>query len=84
MLLEHALSTNTSPVYLDVVVVYRDCDFHGINPRGHPDQPYLHELSEADTEEENLQHNRLFEVLCKVHRVRSFQLVLRAEVWDLV
>lgn len=82
MLLEYALSTSTSPAYLDVVVVYMECDFGGINPRGHSDRPHLREMSEADREEEALWHNRRFKVLREVHKVRGFQLVLCADVWD--
>ena len=82
MLLKQVLSTSTSPAYLDVVVVYRESDFGGINPRGYPDRPHLREMSEADTEEETLRYDRLFEVSREVHKVRDFQLVLCAQVWD--
>jgi len=82
MLLSHALSTSTSTTYLNVVVIYLDHDFRGINPPGHPDQLNLREMSEADTEEETSRHSRRFEVLREVHKVRGFQLVLCAQVWD--
>jgi len=81
MLLKHALSTSTSPAYLDIVVIYVECNLLGINPRGDPDQP-LREMSEADREKEALWRNRRFKVLREVHKVRGFQLVLCAEVWD--
>ena len=65
------LSTITSPVFSEVVIVYREYDIYGL-PYGvgratsHP--PYYHH----------------FAALCGMSKVRAFQAVLCANVWDRV
>ena len=78
--LNHVLSTVTSTAFLKVFVVYSAANFLGINTE-HSDGPYLRELSQTEKTEEASRHQRRFEVLCEVHKVRDFQLVLRAAVW---
>jgi len=78
--LKHVVSTVTSPRYLEVMIVHREEDFHGITSRRYQGQPSLSEVSEADRAEEALKHHRRFEVLREVRRARDFQPVLCAKV----
>jgi len=67
----HLLSTIKSPVFSEVVVVYRDYDFYGlpsaVNKAFIPRPHYMH-----------------FVALHRMNRVRPFQVVLCADVWDRV
>jgi len=81
-LLKYVLSTIQSPAFSRVVVLYRDCDFHGVRSKGDSSWPPLRELSQAEATEEASRHRRRFEVLRQVHEARDFRLVLCADVWD--
>ena len=78
--LKHVLSTITSTAFVEVVVVYWVDNFPGINT-DNPDGPYLRELSPTEKLGEAACHQKRFKVLREVHKVREFQLVLRACVW---
>jgi len=58
-------------VFSEVIVIYQDYDLHGIRSgwvkKNHPPPQ---------------NHQREFQVFRKMHKVRSFQLVLCADVWD--
>jgi len=75
--LKHVLSTVTPSASLKVIISYHDSDFGGVKSY----QPYLREMSQADIAEEASRNRRLFRVLREVHKVRGFQVVLRASVW---
>ena len=79
-LLTFALSTITSPVFSEVIALYQDLDFGGVH-WAWSDWPFRPQ-SPAQREEEALLHERrlrLFRTICKV---RGFQLVLCANIWD--
>ena len=84
--LKHALSTITSPIFLEVVVIYRWYNFRGIRNLRFDAvrRPLCHicGLTEGERAEEALQYRRQFKVFREAQKVRDFQLVLRAEVWD--
>ena len=61
---KQALSTIRSPVFVDVVVVYEDCD---ISPPVGKDYSVV-------------RNGQMFEMLYEMRRVRDFELVLRADV----
>jgi len=75
--LEHVLSTVTPVVHLKIRLFHGDLHFCGVGSwrSGWP------RLSEAEREMKASQYHLQFEVLRKVHKVRSFQLELRVSVW---
>ena len=79
-LLTYALSTITSPVFSEVTVFYRDYDFRGISiiSPGH----VTCWMSPDKRAEDDLWHCKRFEVFREMRKVRDFQLVLCADVWD--
>ena len=84
-LLNHILSTITSPTFLEVMVLYRDyCDFPGIQIvcACETARPLLRRTSQAERAEEALRYHRQFEVFREAQKVRDFQLVLCADAWD--
>ena len=54
--LKRTLSTITSPAFLEVVIIYRDYDFCGLQSEKHPDQPPLREIPQTDKTNEALQY----------------------------
>ena len=78
-LLTYALSTTTSPVFSEVIVSYRDLDFRGVK-RPWLDRP--RPLLPAEIAKEASWHKQLFKAFRPMHKVRDFQLVLCADVWD--
>ena len=64
------------------MVLYRLCDFRGVEPRWHSNRPPLRKMSQADKDDEALLHSWRFDVLREAHRVRDFRLVLCADIWD--
>ena len=76
--------TVTSPVFSELVVFYLDHDFDGVSsgPRSAPN--VYRDMTPAQRAAEASWHCRLFEVFREVYAVRSFQLVLFADVWDYV
>jgi len=83
--LTRVLSTITSPAFSEVVVFYRDYTFPGV--RGSPlflDLSAFRMMSDADIVEQASKHHRRFELFREMHKVRGFQLVLCADVWDRV
>ena len=81
-LLKYALSTITSLVFSEVVVFYRDRDFHGIKNLPTTDGIILYGMSPDEVVEEALWHRRRFEILRIMHKVRDFRLVLCVNVWE--
>ena len=88
-LLKHVLSTITSPVFFEIVVVYRDYDSRGVVP---PEYSIRPPMSQADRATGTRHRLPEFEVLREIHKVRDFQLVLCADapagigecmVWEL-
>ena len=79
-LLTYALSTITSPVFSEVIVSYRAFDFRGAKSPW-SDQPLCPFLP-AEIAMEASWHEQLFEMFRTMHKVRDFQLVLCADVWD--
>ena len=76
--LKYALSTITSPVFSEVVILYRHYDFCGIGL--YP--PHFRELSQTERAREAARNRRLFGVLHEMYKVRDYKLVLCADVWD--
>ena len=84
-LLKHALSTITSHALLEIIVIYQDYDFRGIrSPWACSARGPLHVMSQAERAREASRHLRQFGVLRELHKVRDFQLLLCADVWDRV
>jgi len=82
--LRHLVSTITSPLFSEVVILYRDRDFPGAESWSPGQPPFGQELSKAERGGEASGHCWRFEVLREVHKVRPFQLVLCANVWGCV
>ena len=83
--LASALSTVTSPAFSEVIVFYRDCDFRGVESTW-PEHTYpFRWVSETEIKAapEWWYHNQ-FEAFRKMQKVRDFQLVLCADVWERV
>jgi len=80
--LRHTLSSITYPRYFQIVVIYSWSDFFDAKSREHPDQLPLREVSRAERAKEISRHRRLLKVFRKAHKVRNFQLMLCAMVWD--
>ena len=78
---KYALSTITSPAFSEVIVVYRESDFPGVEPL-QPNSPIFRQLLPAERAEETLWHERQFKVFRTMRKIRGFQLVLCADVWD--
>jgi hypothetical protein len=83
-LLKHTLLTTTSLAFLKVTILYRDyCDFRGIlSIWGNSSREPLGHMSETERAEEASRHHRQFEVFREAQKVRDFQLVLCADVWE--
>ena len=65
-------STITSSVFSTVIIVYRDHDIHGIRSVC------------SNKNFTPVQYHRHFEMVRKLQKVRGFQLVLCADVWECV
>ncbi|KAF9642465.1 hypothetical protein BDM02DRAFT_3264464 [Thelephora ganbajun] len=79
-LLAYALLTITSHAFSEVIVYHRGQDFCGI---GFPWQnPPTFQPSPAGAAREDSRHHQRFKALRRVHRIREFELVLCADVWD--
>ena len=79
-LLKHAFSTITSPAFSEVVVVYRDYDFSGVQDTEFSHLPPLCEVPQVEKAREDSQHRALFEMFREIYKVREFRLVLCADV----
>ena len=80
-LLANALSTITSPVFSELVVVYEDHNFPA-QVFLHPFSRTLSSLSLSDTETVVPGfHEMVLGVLREICKIRDFKLVLRADVW---
>ena len=74
------LSTVTSPMLLDLIIVYWDSDIDGVSR-----YPEARRNPEAELEYRAacaLRHQHRFKVLREMHKAREFQLVLCADVFD--
>ena len=80
------LRTITSPVFSEVVVIYREHDFSGLwlwPSRAHCVPITIGGSSRPEgLFVQDLRHRRLFEAFREMYRVRDFLLVLRVEVRD--
>jgi hypothetical protein len=82
-LLIYALSTITSPVFSEVTLFYRDLDIHGVKAPMWPNKwPTLRPVLRDERAKEAACHEWRFNAFRKMHKVRNFQLVLCADVWD--
>jgi len=79
--LKYVLSTIASTASFELVVLYWDYDFRGVQLAQHSVRPHIRELSQAERAEEASRHHKRFELLREVHNVWGFQLVLCADVW---
>ena len=78
------MSTITSPVFSEVVVFYQDRDFSGVSSRPRSEPSIYRDMTLIESADEASWHHILFKVFHEMHAVRSFQLVLCADVWDCV
>lgn len=76
----HVLSTITSPVFPEVIVIYQDCDFRGVQSTWFPSDNPFRLMLEAKRAEEASWHHSLFEVFREMRKVRDFRLILCAHV----
>lgn len=72
------LSTVTSPILLDLTIVYWDSDIDGV---GHYPLAREQEQEKEYRTACALRHQHRFEVLREMHKARGFQLVLCADVF---
>ena len=81
-----ALSTTTSPLSLDLVVVYRDLDIDGANPWYNlpfcKSDPLRLPRSPDEMAADALCHQDRFKVFREMYETREFRLVLCADVSD--
>jgi len=75
-LLKHALSTITSPTFFEVIAIYRDYDFRGVESPDYLTIPPVRSMSQADSAMEALYRCAQFRALREIHKVRDFRLVL--------
>ena len=82
-LFQRALSTITSPSFLEVVIRYRHSDFCGILTRfDDPIFGLFFRVSRAERERKSLWYRRHLEAFRGCQEVRDFRLVLCAAVFD--
>jgi len=81
-LLTRVLLTITSPVFSEVIFIYRDYDFRRI--KCPPCTGIILGLLPDEAEIEASIHRGHLEALREMHRVRDFQPVLCADVWERV
>ena len=79
--LDDLLSTLRSKSFSRVVMVYQETDFRGIKFGQPPDWPYLRHVPPMKEMVEASRHRKRFELLRGACRTKSFELVLRANVW---
>ena len=84
-LLKHVLSTIASPAFLEVVVIYQDRDFRGVRTAwaSYKWGPFQ-VMSQSERAKEASRHHERFNALREVYKVREFQLLLCADVWERV
>ena len=83
--LKTVLSTITSPIFSEVVFIYRDFDFAGITPRLPHVQSIFRDPTPAQKADEALFHTQLFTAFREMRSaVPDVQLVLCADVWDCI
>jgi len=80
--LAHMVSTITSSAFSEVVVFHRDYDFCCIRRVGDTGYSPLYPATWDARVEEASRHQRRFELLREMHKVRGFRLVLWVDVWD--
>jgi len=80
--LTHVLSTITSPVFSEVIIIYRDYDFGGLHLLPH--KSVFREMLPAEREEDDSFRRSRLEALHEMYKVRAFRPVLCADVWDRV
>ena len=80
-LFAYALSTITSPAFTEVIVFYRDYEFLGVQQR-RLNRGIFRRLPPGEIAEEEALFDERFKVFREMRKVREFQLVLCADVWD--
>ena len=70
--LKHVLSTITSSVPTDIMVLYSEGDFPCV-PWRYPGWPSVYELSQTEREAEATWYRVQFKVLCEVRKVQDFR-----------
>jgi len=81
--LKRMLSTTGSSAFLEVIVLYMDYDFSGVQPQpGIGTGVLFYRISKREREAEAFLKCRVFKVFHEVQKVRDFRLVLCADVHD--
>ena len=79
---KYAISVITSLALSEVIVFYRDFDFHGAKDRSRT-PPAFFEPSQTNRPEVVAYNRRLFVLFRReMHKARNLKLVLCADVWD--
>ena len=80
--LRTVLPTITSPLFSEVVVIYREVDFGGLKFWPRSTSGVYRIMTPDESAEEASRHRRQFQVFREMYAVRQdFQLILCAEVW---
>jgi hypothetical protein len=80
--LTHVLPTIASPAFSEVILIFRDYDFFRIKPTPRNNISYW--ILPAEEEAVASFRREQLEALHEMHKVRDFQPVLCADVWDRV
>ena len=81
-LLKYALSTVQPSLDLKVALLYATGSFRGVQKEKGSKWPHLREMTNVEKAEEAMWHHRRFDLVRELHKVRRFELVLCANVWD--
>ena len=81
-LFKYVLPTIRSPSFSRVHLIYVVGDFRAIRTTPRSAWPFLRELSQDEKADEASLHHMRFKLLGEVRKVRDFQLVLHADVWE--
>lgn len=77
---KHVLSTIQSPTFSQIQFIYQAYSFNAIKISDRSRLTCIPQLSQSEKVEEALRHSKRFGLLRDVHKVRNFQLILRADV----
>lgn len=76
--LKHILSTITSSAFSEIIAIYEDHHFRGVESWKSSKWPHLREMSRAERKKEALFYRSHFKLFREAQKVRSFGLVLCA------
>jgi hypothetical protein len=84
--LKTALSSVTSSATLDIVIIYRDFQFCGVQPfsQRNSEPICLHHSSQETWDMDALHYRQQLEMFREVYKTQAFRLVLCADVSDLI